>query len=209
MRATDPRTRPVQPGKQNGGAAVEFALVVLFFLTLVFGILELARAMYICNTLQEVTRRAAAMASKTDFSDAAAMQRVREYAVMRSSAGTLAFAEPITDAHVKIDYMAIVDTEGALAIAEIPPGSLPANPAANRLVCINDPNDPGCIRLVRVRICLPGGGNDCSRVPYQSIVSLVRLPFPLPDSVTIVNAETLGMPAGLPPTPTTPPPCGC
>lgn len=163
MRATDPCTRPAQPGNQNGGAAVEFALVVLFFLTLVFGILELARAMYICNTLQEVTRRAAAMAARTDFADAAAMQRVREYAVLRSSAGTLAFADPVTDAHVRIDYMAITDTEGTRGMEAIPTGSLPASPAANRLICMNDPNDPGCIRLVRARICLPGGGNNCDR----------------------------------------------
>jgi len=204
-------TSPHAPGpraNQGGGAAIEFALVVLFFLTLVFGILEVARAMYICNTLQEVTRRAAAQAANTDFSDSAAMQRVREYGVLRDSPGFLAFAEPVTDANVRIDYMAITAGANGPALAEIPSGSLPGSPAQNRLVCMSNPNAPDCIRLVRVRVCMTGGGADCNRIPYQSIVSLVPLPFPLPDAVTIVTAETLGLPPGLPPPPAAPP-CGC
>lgn len=208
MPATKRLCRTPGPSRQQGVAAVEFALVVGIFLTLVFGIIELARAMYICNTLQEVTRRAAAMASNTDFSDGTAMQRVREYGVLRTSPGFLPFAEPVTDAHIKIDYMAITNGEDGLAIEEIPSGSLPESPDQNRRICMRNPNDPGCIRLVRVRVCMPGSG-DCDPVPYQSIVSLIPIPFSLPQSITIVNAETLGMPAGLPPTPTTLPPCGC
>lgn len=195
--------------RQQGGAAVEFAVVVGVFLTLVFGIVEMARAMYICNTLQEVTRRAAAMAANTDFTNGTAIQQVREYGVLRNSPGFLPFAEPVTDAHVKIDYMAITNGEDGLEKAPIPTGSLPASPAENRTICMSDPNDARCIRLVRVRICKPGP-NDCDPVPYESIVSLIPIPFPLPQSLTIVTAETLGLPAGLPPTPGTPPPsCGC
>jgi hypothetical protein len=62
---------------------------------------------------------------------------------------------------------------------------------------MSDPNDARCIRLVRVRVCQPGGGNQCNPVPYQSLVSLI--PFPLPISTTVSLAETLGRPAGLPP----------
>ena len=47
---------------QAGTTAVEFAITSIFFFLLVFGILELARIMYVFNTLQEVTRRAAAAA---------------------------------------------------------------------------------------------------------------------------------------------------
>lgn len=185
---------------QRGGAAVEFALVVLIFFTLVCGTMELARAMYICNTLQEVTRRAAALAAGTDFSDAQAMQRVRERAVFRTSPGFLMFAQPVTDANVNIDYLAITRDGAGLVTAAIPAGSLPADPAANQQACTSDPNGAGCIRLVRVRICL-SGGTECAPVPYQSILSLIPIPFQLPLSTTIVNAETLGRPAGVAPGP--------
>jgi len=52
---------------QTGAAAVEFAFVAIIFFTLFFGVVEIARAMYISNTLQEVTRRAAELATNTDF----------------------------------------------------------------------------------------------------------------------------------------------
>jgi hypothetical protein len=188
---------------QRGGAAVEFAFIVLIFLTLIFGIMELARAMYICNTLQEVTRRAAALAANTDFSDPVAMQRVRERAIFRTSPGFLMFARPVTDANIKVDYLAVTPAAASLAMAPIPAGSLPADPERNQEICTGNPNDAGCIRLVRVRICLPGGAG-CDPVPYQSIVSLIPIPFPLPKSTTIVTAETLGRPAGIAPAP-----CGC
>ena len=189
--------------RQRGGAAVEFAIVVVIFLTLVFGVIEFARAMYICNTLQEVTRRAAALATSTDFSDSAAMQRVRERAIFRTSPGFLMFADPISDANVKIDYLAITRSGADLATTPIPSGSLPASPARNLQVCMSDPYDAGCIRLVRVRICV-SGGTQCDPVPYQTLVSLIRIPFSLPLSTTITNAETLGRPAGVAAAP-----CGC
>lgn len=186
---------------QAGAAAVEFALVVIIFLTLLFGVLEIARAMYICNTLQEVTRRAAELATNTDFTNDAAMQDVREAAIFRSSPGYLMFAEPVTDANIRIDYMSVSRDAGALALAPIPQASLPSSPANNQGICMSDPNDARCIRLVRVRVCETGGGDQCNPVPYQSLVSLIPLPLPLPISTTIALAETLGRPAGLPPGP--------
>lgn len=191
--------RHVRPRRQAGGAAVEFALVVLIFLTLVFGILELSRAMYIFNTLQEVTRRTAQLAANTDFTDGLALQRVRESGIFRNSAGLLALAEPVSDAHVRIDYMSISSAGGAMAAAPIATGSLPTSPMNNYELCMSDPNDARCIRLVRVRICQPGAGNACDPVPYKPIVSLIPFTFDLPFSTTVAPAETLGKPAGLPP----------
>lgn len=183
--------------KQAGVAAVEFALVAIIFFTLIFGVLEIARAMYICNTLQEVTRRAAELAAKTDFSDTAAMQRVREAAIFRNSPGYLAFAEPVSDINIRIDYLPVTRDSAVLPTAPIQ--ALPTSPLENQAICMNDPNDARCIRLVRVRICQPGGVDQCDPVPYQSIASLAPFSFNLPTSTTIVIAETLGRPAGLPP----------
>jgi len=205
MQANKPTYRvPATRTRQQGVAAVEFALVAMLFFLLFFGIVEIARAMYICNTLQEVTRRAAALAATADFSSATAMQRVREQAVFRESPGFLVFAQPVTDDHVKIDYMSIRKDGTTLTMTPIPTGSLPSSPAANYANCLKDPYGNDCIRLVRVRVCEPGGGDACDSVPYQSLVSLVTLSFGLPQSTTIVNAETLGLPEGVPADP-----CGC
>lgn len=190
------RSRPSLLGrrKQHGVAAVEFSLVAILFFTLVFGIIEIARAMYICNTLQEVTRRAAALATNTDFSDQSAMQDVREAAIFRKDPGFLAFAQPITDQHINIDYMRLRRDAAAFTMVRIPEGSLPANPAGNIANCTRDPYGESCIRLVRVRVCQEGSGETCTPVAYQTLVSLIPLPFGLPRSMTIANAETLGRP---------------
>lgn len=199
MQAIEPPIRP-RPGrgKQQGVAAVEFSLVALVFFLLFFGIVEVARAMYVINTLQEVTRRAAALATNTDFSNAAAMQRVRERAIFRDSPGFLTLAEPVTDGHIVIDYMWIQRTGTSMTMKPIPSGSLPASPAANFANCLGDPYSDRCIRLVRVRVCQAAGADDCEPVAYRTLVSLLPFSFGLPASMTIVTAETLGMPAGVP-----------
>jgi hypothetical protein len=186
---------------QRGAAALEFSLVAILFFTLVFGIIELARAMYIFNTVQEVTRRAAAMAVNTDFSDSAAMDGVRQQAIFRESSGKLMLADPITDKHVRIDYMSIARNGTALTMTPIAPGALPSSPAQNRLICATNPYDASCIRLVRVRVCQPDEGAACDRVPYQSIVSLIALPIMVPSAPTIRPAETLGFRPGMAPAP--------
>lgn len=186
-------------GKQHGVAAVEFALVALVFFLLFFGIVEVARAMYIINTLQEVTRRAAAFAANADFSKEAIMQEVRERAIFRDSPGYLVFAEPVTDRHIAIDYMWIQKTGNSMSMMPIPSGSLPASPEINFANCQGNPYSENCIRLVRVRVCETASANECEPVGYRNLVSLVPFTFGLPASVTVVPAETLGLPAGVPP----------
>jgi hypothetical protein len=187
--------------RQQGVAAVEFAIVAIIFFMIFFGVVEMARVMYICNTLQEVTRRAAEQAVNADFTDGTTLQKIREAAVFRSSPGALMFAAPITDAHVKIDFLAITRDGSALALT--PVHALPDSPEHNQQICMLDANDARCVRIVRVRICLPGDGDTCDAVPYQPLVSLIPIPIliHLPVSTTTSVAETLGRPAGLPPGP--------
>ncbi|WP_373896740.1 TadE/TadG family type IV pilus assembly protein [uncultured Massilia sp.] len=168
------------------------------FFALFFGIVEMARAMYIINTLQEVTRRAAAFATNADFSNAAIMQGVKEHAIFRNSPGFLVFAQPVADTHIVIDYLWIQRIGGTLTMLPIPANAMPANPAANFANCLANPYSESCIRLVRVRVCETADGDLCEPVGYQALVSLVPFSFGLPPSVTIVTAETLGMPAGVP-----------
>jgi hypothetical protein len=182
--------------RQRGIAALEFALVAIIFFTLFFGIVELSRAMYICNTLQEVTRRAAAMAVNTDFSDATAMQQVRNRAIFRDSPGQLLLGDPVSDQHVKIDYLQI-PSGGSTPVSMS--GALPASPQENRVNCVINSNASNCIALVRVRICAPGGSSaTCDPVDYKAMVSLISMAFPLPPSTTIAKIETLGLIPGTP-----------
>ncbi|GAB3433899.1 pilus assembly protein [Massilia solisilvae] len=182
---------------QKGLVAVEFALVAIVFLTFVLGIIETSRAMYILNTLPMVTKNAARAAANTDWRDSDAMARVRQQALFRSTAGTLAWGDPITDANVKIDYLSLArQSDGSLTMTPIT--SLPSCPSRNRQTCLADPNNPSCIRLVRVRICRTGNSSDCDPVPYRTLLSLVAMNFSLPTSPSIVSAESLGYQVGAP-----------
>lgn len=49
--------------KSNGAALVEFAIIALVFFTVIFGMIESARLFYTTNTLTEMTRRGARLAT--------------------------------------------------------------------------------------------------------------------------------------------------
>lgn len=189
-----PRGRLV---RQSGAFVVEFALVALIFLTMLFTIMEVARALYMWNTLQEVTRRAAREASVTDFSDANAMAKVRQNAIFRSTSGSLVLSAPITDEHIKIDYLSIQsETNNQMKKVPIATAAMPGCPARNVVTCTAKTGDPSCIRLVRVRICKPGG-DECTAVPYQTQFPLIKFPVDLPKAETIAQAESLGYAPGM------------
>lgn len=185
-------------GRQAGAFVVEFAVVLTMFLIFSFGVIEVARAMYLFSTLQDVTRRAANLASKTDFSDPRAMDAVRQKAVLRTSPGLLPLGEPITDAHIRIDYLSLPPGAGGGAqLTPIAAAALPACPATNRIMCMANPRDARCIRLVRVRVCEPGDANVCNAVQNSALTGFIALPLTLPVATTIVAAETLGFRPGM------------
>lgn len=205
MSATD----PLQPGpavriraRQAGVAAVEFALVATTFFIILFGIIELARAMYMFNTLAEVTRRAARAAANTDFRDQAAIDLVRRRAVFAEGSGNLLLGHPVTYKNVRIEYLYLGSSAGRLELLPIPAWSMPSCPAKNRLNCMTDTSSANCIRAVRARVCQEEeSGGACTQIGYQTMVSIVPMPFRLPTSTTIVNAETLGYRSGDAPCP--------
>jgi|SRR5471030_981603 len=193
MSATSPAR-----ARRRGAITVEFSLLSLLFFTLLCAVMEVARAMYLLNTLQEVTRRAALLAAVSDFSNPAVMDQVRQAALLRTGPGTLTMGRPVTDAHLRIDYLSLARAaDGELTLTPIPSGSLPACAARARLNCIADPNGAGCIRFVRVRLCAPNG-NGCDPVGYQTIMPLFSLPATLPTATAIARAESLGLQAGSP-----------
>lgn len=187
---------------QKGSFSVEFAVIAIALLTLLLGVVELARLMYIYNTLQDATRRAAFAASVSDWRDEAQMNLVRRNAIFRSDAGELILGAPITDRHLAIDYLAIVrNADSSLSMSPIRAGDMPSCHARNRVICTANPNDPHCIRLVRVRVCAPDDTTTCQPVYYQPLFKLFPATARLPTSTTIVPAETLGWNPGNAPCP--------
>lgn len=181
----------------GGTVAVEFALVLGVFLLVLFGILAVAQTMYVLNTLQEVSRRAAAAAAKTDFTDPAALQQIRQNALFRDSPGILAFGAPLNDTHVWIDYLSIARAgDGSLSLQPMP--SLPASAAASRIACMNDPYSDSCVQFVRVRLCATADANGCQPVILRTIFPWLPLSVPLPAATTIVKADGLGYSVALP-----------
>lgn len=190
------RSVPASPASQAGAYIMELALVAVIFFTLLFGVIELARALFLWNTVQEVVRRAAREASVTDFSNPGAMALVRQRAVFRDTPGKLLLGAPVTDDYVRIDYMALeVVSPTKMKQVDIPKGSLPACPARNLVNCTANPHGPNCIRLVRVRICTPGDA-ECKPVPYQPLVGIAPMPLTLPVAESVVRAESLGYEPG-------------
>jgi hypothetical protein len=64
-------------GSQHGVAAVEFALVIALFLTLLLGIMEMGRVLFYWNSAAEATRLGARMAVVCDLNDAAIRTRMQ------------------------------------------------------------------------------------------------------------------------------------
>ncbi|MFC4930376.1 TadE/TadG family type IV pilus assembly protein [Massilia sp. GCM10023247] len=178
---------------QAGTAAIEFALLAFMFFMLTFGIIELARLLFVFNTLHEVTRRAAAEAAQVYPRDTDATARVRQFAIFRSSPGGLVLANPVTDEHIRLDYL-------RSDLSVIPEGSWPADAAANRRICMSDPRAPTCIRFVQASICNPAVTGQCDKVTVQMLLSLIDMRVPLHRATTIVPVESLGyVPGTMPP----------
>ena len=71
--------RPFHPfTHQRGVAAVEFALVSMVFLTLLFGIIEFSRITYYWNAATEATRLGARLAVVCDMDDATIKSRMTD-----------------------------------------------------------------------------------------------------------------------------------
>jgi len=185
---------------QAGTAAVEFALVAIIFFILVCGIIELARLLFVFNTLHEVTRRAAAAAVNVYPRDTTGTDQVRQNAIFRSSPGGLMLANPVTDRDIRLEYL-------RFDLSVIPQTSWPNDAAANRQICMMNPRAPTCIRFVQVRVCDPAETGQCNRVRSQLILSLIDMRVPFHRATTIVPVESLGYVPGTPPPAA--PPCGC
>jgi hypothetical protein len=185
---------PARQQRQRGVAAVEFAIISVLFFTLLFGVIEFARLMFVWNTLAEVTRRAASAAASTDFTSVVAIEQVQAQAIFRSSAGGLAVMNEITDQSIRIEYMSVGrNSDGTFSYAPIAAGALPLSPADNRRVCMANPYSASCIRIVRARVCNPATAGACEPMRFRTLLPMVDLSIPLPTSPTLVKAGSFGL----------------
>jgi Flp pilus assembly protein TadG len=87
---------------QRGIAAVEFAIVALATLTILFASMEMARMMFTFNTLAEVTRRGARIASICQVDD----PEINRLAIFNTSGGSVSpILKKLSTANVKVEYL--------------------------------------------------------------------------------------------------------
>lgn len=174
-------TAPWPIKRAAGSTTVEFALTASVFFLFAFGLLEMARILFVWNAAADGIHRAARLAAVTDYTSSAALDSVRA-AAMLSSSGSMPLGGGIDGSYVRIDYL---DRNRSVVAA------LPPCPVYNIRNCLDD-TAGACIRFVRARLCVPG--TNCTQVPYQSMFAAV-LPdgaFPLPTFEATVPAATLG-----------------
>lgn len=165
--------------KQRGAAAVEFALVMILFFILLLAIVELGRVLYLWNTVQEVTRRAAreAVVRWTD-------KKSEAISLALFGGDSLPAGWEVTGASITIEYL---DKNRA----PINTNQLPTSPDDNVEMCNAD--EANCIRYVSASL---------ADVTYQPMIGLfenmnfgpfnIDLRINLPSSTVVMPAESLG-----------------
>lgn len=182
----------------RGVAAVEFALVMIPFILLLLGAIEFGRLLYLWNTVQEVTRRAARLAVVSKFKPDSELEKIRKYAVFGSPDGgsvVLPAGHEIGNANIVILYLRNAD--GDLVT------SLPDDAGDNKSACLDAKRVNSCIRFVEV--CVSKKKNSCAAADRVSFVPMVSLfsqsgPFStdltglkIPLSTVRMPAESLGL----------------
>lgn len=86
---------------QRGITCVEFAIVAAVLFTLIFGVIEFGRALFVANALTESTRRGARMAAVCPVGD----PRPAQVAIFADGSGVSRIAPDLTTANVTVSYL--------------------------------------------------------------------------------------------------------
>jgi hypothetical protein len=173
--------------RQTGAAAVEFGFVAILFFTILLGIIEFGRFMYVWNTVQEVTRRGAREAVVRWVSESNSVAKLALF-----GGDTLPGASEIINyRNVSIQYLS-ADLYGVPATTPIPNSSLPSSAADNIAACLDSSRTQSCIRYVEVSVCKTSN-EPCVPLPYKPMIGLFEfLNIDIPPSSVIMPAESLG-----------------
>lgn len=93
--------RQMSKQRQKGLTTVEFAIIGTVFFMVLFGIIEMGRALFVVNTLTEATRRGARMAAVCPVGDSAPASA----AVFDDGSGNSAVVYGLTTGNIEIDYL--------------------------------------------------------------------------------------------------------
>lgn len=156
--------------RQQGVAAVEFAIICLLFFTILFAILEFGRMLYVYNTMQEVTRRGARAAVVRWKDQTDTIKSIALFGGTSLPAGAEVATANINIAYLKKNGDEVTD--------------FPDDPGDNLSACGDATRADNCIYSVRVSI---------DGVTYSPMVSLFSfLNISLPTSVVTMHAESMG-----------------
>ncbi|MES2153072.1 MAG: TadE family protein [Pseudomonadota bacterium] len=167
--------KALRQGPERGGETIEFALVSLVFLTLVFGMLEFGRMLYLYNTMQEVTRRAAREAVTRWVDQGATVKSLALFGASSVPAGP-----EITSANITITYWTKSPS------AQVDP--MPADPGDNIVACSDVTRAASCIDSVQVSI---DGVKYAPMTPLFGILNIDGR-LDMPKSTVRMHAESLG-----------------
>lgn len=167
--------------KQRGAAAVEFALIAMFFFAVLFGIVEFGRALFVWNSVQEVTRyvaREAVVCWRTDWNS---MRDARGMMGMN----VLPAAPELATTNISIKALRRApNLSGQLVVLGNSPTTVDEN--ISNCASSDTPTPRDCIGYVRVTV-------DASFTPLIGTLLWFPLPdIPLPQSTVDMPAESLG-----------------
>lgn len=86
---------------QGGLATVEFAIIGVLFFIMLFGVIEMGRALFVINSLTEATRRGARMAAVCPVGD----PKPATVAVFGNGSGNSAVIAGLTTGNIQIQYL--------------------------------------------------------------------------------------------------------
>lgn len=89
--------------RQKGSTTVEFAIIGLLFFIILFGIVEMGRALFVWNGLADITRRAARIASVCPPNDTRVISAAIYNVAGDGSSSGVIFG--LDSAHVKVRYL--------------------------------------------------------------------------------------------------------
>jgi len=166
--------------RQRGVAAVEFALLSLFvFFPLMLGLIEISRYMFLYNTMQEVTRRAAREATVRWTSDADQTIAKRR--------GYFGKTHAPTDTSIDMDMISITYLNANLT--EVSGANLPLNAADNLSACNDALRTQSCINTVKVEM---SGVQFTPWIGRSSLFNSDLLKIAMPKATVYMYAESMG-----------------